>query len=232
MHVSHRRFYPDGQVLSLLANEELSPSEVIPILKPTLRMKVGPPFFSCPTHNRAQHSRRASSSAPGTSTVQSCTSTSCCPKSRPPRKHATRSRWSSTCARARSAAGTGWIFATTIRCTSPAERRRRSRSRTRGRSGSQRCGRTCRCRGGCGVCLHVWDSRWVRPRCKLVTYNRWGAQGWITLWMFCGPCKQQYSLRREYVRERISTWNGLITRALRRITQVESTSRDTRMCDE
>ncbi|KAI0708819.1 hypothetical protein C8T65DRAFT_206191 [Cerioporus squamosus] len=33
------RFYPDGQVISLLANEELAPSHVIPILKPTLRMK-------------------------------------------------------------------------------------------------------------------------------------------------------------------------------------------------
>ncbi|EJF64105.1 hypothetical protein DICSQDRAFT_178617 [Dichomitus squalens LYAD-421 SS1] len=33
------RFYPDGQVLSLLANEEHSPSQVIPILKPTLRKK-------------------------------------------------------------------------------------------------------------------------------------------------------------------------------------------------
>lgn len=37
---SHRRFYPDGQVLSLLANEELAPSQVIPLLKPSLRMKV------------------------------------------------------------------------------------------------------------------------------------------------------------------------------------------------
>lgn len=35
----HRRFFPNGQVLSLLANEEKSPQEVIPILKPTLRMK-------------------------------------------------------------------------------------------------------------------------------------------------------------------------------------------------
>ncbi|KAF6761612.1 hypothetical protein DFP72DRAFT_879128 [Ephemerocybe angulata] len=33
------RFYPNGQVLSLLANEEYSPKAVIPILKPTLRMK-------------------------------------------------------------------------------------------------------------------------------------------------------------------------------------------------
>ncbi|OCH87518.1 hypothetical protein OBBRIDRAFT_837296 [Obba rivulosa] len=33
------RFYPNGQVLSLLANEELSPHQVIPLLKPTLRMK-------------------------------------------------------------------------------------------------------------------------------------------------------------------------------------------------
>ncbi|KAI8996389.1 hypothetical protein BD414DRAFT_477782 [Trametes punicea] len=33
------RFLPDGQVLSLLANEELSPQQVIPLLKPTLRMK-------------------------------------------------------------------------------------------------------------------------------------------------------------------------------------------------
>ncbi|KAI1793519.1 hypothetical protein LXA43DRAFT_971860 [Ganoderma leucocontextum] len=33
------RFYPDGKVLSLLANEELAPSQVIPLLKPTLRMK-------------------------------------------------------------------------------------------------------------------------------------------------------------------------------------------------
>ncbi|KAG2011808.1 hypothetical protein CC2G_011879 [Coprinopsis cinerea AmutBmut pab1-1] len=34
------RFYPNGQVLSLLANEQLSPQDVIPMLKPTLRMKV------------------------------------------------------------------------------------------------------------------------------------------------------------------------------------------------
>jgi F-box protein 9 len=34
------RFFPNGQVLSLLANEELDPQQVIPLLKPTLRMKV------------------------------------------------------------------------------------------------------------------------------------------------------------------------------------------------
>ncbi|EMD38956.1 hypothetical protein CERSUDRAFT_104245 [Gelatoporia subvermispora B] len=46
VHVSHLityhrylRFYPNGQVLSLLANEEHSPQQVIPLLKPTLRMK-------------------------------------------------------------------------------------------------------------------------------------------------------------------------------------------------
>ncbi|KAH8104051.1 hypothetical protein BXZ70DRAFT_924156 [Cristinia sonorae] len=33
------RFYPDGTVLSLLANEEVSPQQVIPIFKPSLRMK-------------------------------------------------------------------------------------------------------------------------------------------------------------------------------------------------
>ncbi|TCD71804.1 hypothetical protein EIP91_003147 [Steccherinum ochraceum] len=33
------RFYPDGTVLSLLANEEIGPQQVIPILKPSLRMK-------------------------------------------------------------------------------------------------------------------------------------------------------------------------------------------------
>ncbi|KAF8159469.1 hypothetical protein B0H34DRAFT_703607 [Crassisporium funariophilum] len=33
------RFFPNGQVLSLLTNEEHSPKQVIPILKPTLRMK-------------------------------------------------------------------------------------------------------------------------------------------------------------------------------------------------
>ncbi|KAF9530447.1 hypothetical protein CPB83DRAFT_850941 [Crepidotus variabilis] len=33
------RFFANGQVLSLLANEEKSPQEVIPILKPTIRMK-------------------------------------------------------------------------------------------------------------------------------------------------------------------------------------------------
>ncbi|PPQ96280.1 hypothetical protein CVT26_005667 [Gymnopilus dilepis] len=32
------RFYPNGQVLSLLANEEHPPQQIIPILKPTLRM--------------------------------------------------------------------------------------------------------------------------------------------------------------------------------------------------
>jgi hypothetical protein len=35
-----RRFFPNGQVLSLLANEEHSPQQVIPLLKYTLRMKV------------------------------------------------------------------------------------------------------------------------------------------------------------------------------------------------
>jgi len=33
------RFYPNGQVLSLLANEDMGPQQVIPVLKPTLRMK-------------------------------------------------------------------------------------------------------------------------------------------------------------------------------------------------
>ncbi|KAF9477585.1 hypothetical protein BDN70DRAFT_810414 [Pholiota conissans] len=33
------RFFPNGQVLSLLANEEHAPQHVIPLLKPTLRMK-------------------------------------------------------------------------------------------------------------------------------------------------------------------------------------------------
>ncbi|TFK63000.1 hypothetical protein BDN72DRAFT_848118 [Pluteus cervinus] len=33
------RFFPNGQVLSLLTNEEQSPQQVIPLLKPTLRMK-------------------------------------------------------------------------------------------------------------------------------------------------------------------------------------------------
>ncbi|PPQ64215.1 hypothetical protein CVT24_008591 [Panaeolus cyanescens] len=33
------RFYPNGQVLSLLVNEEHGPQQVIPMLKPTLRMK-------------------------------------------------------------------------------------------------------------------------------------------------------------------------------------------------
>jgi len=32
------RFLPDGRVLSLLANEEVQPQEMIPLLKPTLRM--------------------------------------------------------------------------------------------------------------------------------------------------------------------------------------------------
>ncbi|KAG6865162.1 hypothetical protein C0991_004772 [Blastosporella zonata] len=35
------RFFPNGQVLSLLANEEYTPQQVIPLLKPTLRMKQG-----------------------------------------------------------------------------------------------------------------------------------------------------------------------------------------------
>ncbi|KAF8634601.1 hypothetical protein AX17_004190 [Amanita inopinata Kibby_2008] len=33
------RFFPNGIVLSLLANEEMSPQQVIPLLKPSLRMK-------------------------------------------------------------------------------------------------------------------------------------------------------------------------------------------------
>ena len=40
------RFFPDGQVLSLLANEEYQPALVIPMLKPSLRMKV--PLSSTP----------------------------------------------------------------------------------------------------------------------------------------------------------------------------------------
>ncbi|KIP01887.1 hypothetical protein PHLGIDRAFT_131049 [Phlebiopsis gigantea 11061_1 CR5-6] len=46
VHVSHLityhrylRFYPNGDVLSLLANEEVAPQQVIPMLKPSLRMK-------------------------------------------------------------------------------------------------------------------------------------------------------------------------------------------------
>ena len=37
---SLRRFYPNGQVISLLANEEHEPQHVITMLRPTLRMKV------------------------------------------------------------------------------------------------------------------------------------------------------------------------------------------------
>jgi len=33
------RFFPNGQVLSLLANEEQGPQQIISLLKPTLRMK-------------------------------------------------------------------------------------------------------------------------------------------------------------------------------------------------
>jgi F-box protein 9 len=36
---SHSRFFPNGQVLSLLANEEKNPHEIIPLLKANLRMK-------------------------------------------------------------------------------------------------------------------------------------------------------------------------------------------------
>ncbi|KAF9006124.1 hypothetical protein BDQ17DRAFT_1303663 [Cyathus striatus] len=35
----YMRFFSNGQVLSLLANEEFNPQQVIPLLKPTLRMK-------------------------------------------------------------------------------------------------------------------------------------------------------------------------------------------------
>src|ERR1700722_8609525 len=34
------RFFSNGQVLSLLANEEFNPQQVVPLLKPTLRIKV------------------------------------------------------------------------------------------------------------------------------------------------------------------------------------------------
>jgi len=37
--MSTSRFFPNGQVLSLLANEEKHPQEIIPLLKPSLRMK-------------------------------------------------------------------------------------------------------------------------------------------------------------------------------------------------
>jgi len=33
------RFFPNGQVLSLLTNEEFSPQQLVPLLKPTLRMQ-------------------------------------------------------------------------------------------------------------------------------------------------------------------------------------------------
>jgi len=49
-----RRFFPNGQVLSLLANEEHSPQQVIPLLKYTLRMKVRLFFDKAahsPSHN-------------------------------------------------------------------------------------------------------------------------------------------------------------------------------------
>lgn len=39
LQARHSRFFPDGQVLSLLANEEKRPQEIIPLLKPNLRMK-------------------------------------------------------------------------------------------------------------------------------------------------------------------------------------------------
>ena len=39
-HLGHSRFFPDGTVLSLLANEEVEPQSVIPSLLPSLRMKV------------------------------------------------------------------------------------------------------------------------------------------------------------------------------------------------
>jgi F-box protein 9 len=38
---SFRRFYPNGQVISLLANEEHEPQHIVTMLRPTLRMKVG-----------------------------------------------------------------------------------------------------------------------------------------------------------------------------------------------
>ena len=34
------RFFPNGQVISLLAGEDMGPQEVIGMLKPSLRMKV------------------------------------------------------------------------------------------------------------------------------------------------------------------------------------------------
>lgn len=36
----YSRFYPNGEVLSLLANEEFTPQTIIPLLNPTLRRKV------------------------------------------------------------------------------------------------------------------------------------------------------------------------------------------------
>jgi hypothetical protein len=59
------RFFPDGQVLSLLANEEYKPALVIPMLKPSLRMKV-PILWTPPkqvTHPLAHH--RVSTSETG-----------------------------------------------------------------------------------------------------------------------------------------------------------------------
>lgn len=50
-----RRFYPNGQVLSLLANEELPPQQVISVLKPTLRMKVCPPLPPLALYSRSLH---------------------------------------------------------------------------------------------------------------------------------------------------------------------------------
>jgi hypothetical protein len=59
------RFYPNGQVLSLLANEEHTPQQIIPLLKPTLRMKVRI-ILCCKFLHLIQH-YRASTSEAGTS---------------------------------------------------------------------------------------------------------------------------------------------------------------------
>lgn len=53
MLIFFRRFFANGQVLSLLANEEHAPQQVIPLLKPTLRMKVR--YIDHPPASTFQH---------------------------------------------------------------------------------------------------------------------------------------------------------------------------------
>ena len=120
---------------------------------------------------------RASSLAPGTSTAQNFASKTSCQRSPRRQKRVTRSKWSLTCARARSAAGTGWIFEVTTQCTLPPATHRRLRSRMKDRSGSPRCGRTHKCEVDGGTCWEINEASELGTRVARLAWT-WRGMGY------------------------------------------------------